>query len=465
MIENDLVKRGTDWIQAHEVDAAEQWLAARTLEMHCPYIYPPTSRYEQLAQSELYTTSVDWDDYLPALYVHVPYCIYRCSFCNFALDVLREANAPVNQYLDTLEVEIQQLLERTGRTRVRVSSIHIGGGTPSALSPTQMEKLLTILNKYFQLEAGREFCIEVNPDTIRSKDRKKLDIMKDAGVTRVSLGVQSMDDDVLRSLARLHSTEMVEQAIEATREVGIENINIDMMYALPHLTPERWARSLERAIALKPDAVTMYELRISPDSPLNAVEATRSGNRNLQRAMGMLYLRDAGYFRSSPNQYITGWEHAQRHYIDVRERLVDIIGLGVSAIACIGSCAFQAPGSLAEYMGQMTGSGLTYHGVRMTTPERCSRAAILGLKSPHGVSLSTYQARLGVPISMAFPTSIEILLAQGYIEQDGDHLRTTDLGSFFMDQMAVLFFQPQDIHAVKTREVEHLGVYWHQHQP
>jgi oxygen-independent coproporphyrinogen-3 oxidase len=326
-----------------------------------------------------------------------------------------------------------------------------------------LEKLLTILNKYFELEAGREFCIEVNPDTIRSKDRKKVNIMKEAGVTRVSLGVQSMDDDVLQSLARLHSTEMVEQAIEAIREIGIESINIDMMYALPHLTHERWTRSLERAVALQPDAVTMYELRISPNSPLNAIESTRSGNRNLQRAMGMLFLRDSGYFRSSPNQYITAWKHAQKHYIDVRERLVDIIGLGVSAIACIGSCTFQAPGSLSEYMAQMSGDGLTYNGVRMTTPERCSRGAILGLKSPHGVALSTYQSRLGVPISMAFPTSIEALSAQGYIEQEGEHLRTSDLGSFFMDQMAVLFFQPQDVLAVRTREVEHLGVYWHQH--
>jgi oxygen-independent coproporphyrinogen-3 oxidase len=463
MIEDNLVERGREWVEAHGVDAAEQWLASRTLEMHCPYIYPPTSRYEQLSQSELYTPSVDWDDYPPALYVHIPYCIYRCSFCNFALDVLREANAPVDQYLDTLELEIKQILERTARSRVRLSSIHIGGGTPSALSPVQLEKLLTILNRYFQLEDGREFCIEVNPDTIRSKDRKKLDLMKDAGVTRVSLGVQSMDDDVLRSLARLHSTEMVEQAIEATRATGIKSINIDMMYALPRLTHERWTRSLERAVALKPDAVTMYELRISPDSPLNAVESTRSGNRNLQRAMGMLYLRESGYFRSSPNQYITGWEHAQKHYIDVRERLADIIGLGVSAIASIGSCTFQAPGSLAEYMAQMKGDGLKYNGVRMTTQERCSRGAILGLKSPHGVSLSTYQTRLGVPISLAFPTSIEALTAQGYIEQDGDHLRTTDLGSFFMDQIAVLFFQPQDIMAVRTREVEHLGVYWHQH--
>lgn len=459
----ELTQRGHDWVAAHNLDAAERWLAERTLEMHCPYIYPPTSRYEPLMQGMIYSPDVDWDEHPPALYVHIPYCIYRCSFCNFALDVLRDASAPVDQYLTQLEREVRQVLDRCGRDKVSVSSIHIGGGTPSALSPGQMEKLFEMLGRYFALVEGGEFCVEVNPDTVRQKNLHKLDLMRAAGVTRISLGVQSMDDDILRQLGRLHSTEMVEQAISAIRAVGINSINIDLMYALPYLTPERWAYTLERAIEIAPDAMTMYELRISPQSPLNETAPARAGNRNHQRAMGMLALQEAGYFRSSPNQYIRGWEHAQKHYIDVREHLTDIIGLGVSAIARVGQHTFQSPGSLAAYMEQINGDGLCYEGVRMTTEEQCSRGAILGLKSPQGVSLRSFENRLGVPLRVAFGDRISELEDHGYIEEHDGHLRTTAVGSFFMDQLAVFFFQAEDTAAVQRCEVEHLGVYWHQH--
>jgi oxygen-independent coproporphyrinogen III oxidase len=457
---HDIVEDGRAWVRQAHAEELERWFTERTLETHCPYIYPPTSRYGPISGEDAYQEHGDWDSAPPALYIHIPYCLSRCNFCNFSLDVLGTASAPVNAYLDALAIEIRQLLARTGRDWLPVCSIYVGGGTPSVLTVHQLERLFALLRGAFRAEPGSEITVEVNPDTIRGHGRNKLAALRELGVTRISLGVQSFDDGVLRTLGRLHDANIAREAIESVRRAGIRHLNIDLMYELPGLTDELWAATLQTAANLQPDSISMYELRIAPSSPLTDVAHERARDPNLQRAIGLVALTASGYARSSPNQYLRSAEHVMQHYVDVRERLVDIIGLGVSAIACVGPMAFIAPKLLESYMRDVSGDGLAYAGRRMTLAERRTRAAILGFKSPNGVSLSVYEEHMEASIEEVFRSILQELFERQVVVRDGTHLRTTDVGGFFIDELSALFFLAEDVQAITRHEVKHLGVYW-----
>jgi len=457
---SSLVDRSAEWLRHERVEAIETWLRARAITTHCPYIYPPTSRYTALGP-EVYGEPDDWGARHPSLYVHVPYCLYRCSFCNFALDELRHTGTPVQLFLELLEREADALLARTGRAKVPIGTLYIGGGTPSVLTVDQLERLLTIVAARFPADPDAELTVEVNPETVCNQDRQKPAVLKRHGVNRVSMGVQILEDELLQMLGRRHRVNTVDAAVAALRDAGIETLNIDLMHDLPRLTPEIWQRSLERAVALGPDSITVYELRISPESKLTVLSGERRYGPRLFQAMAHLFLTERGYARTSSNQYVRAARHMQRHYVDVRERLVDVIGLGVSAIAKVGPFSFNATRSVQAWSAEVEAGRQTYEGVKMTQAEQCSRAVVLGLKSPRGISLETFRERLGCDLSSAFPGALAMAMEQGLIEQHAGCVRTTAPGGFLLDQVASLFFQHIDHETIQSREVEHLGVRWH----
>jgi oxygen-independent coproporphyrinogen-3 oxidase len=463
MSPRDLEQRAENWLVEHCLAEQEAWLREKQVfEMACPYIYPPASRYRDLDLRQVYAAAEAWEEIQPSLYVHIPYCLSRCSFCNFALDEVGTASEGVDSYLQAVEEEARAIVETAVAGRnVSLGSIYIGGGTPSILNLRQTEQLFRIIGRFFSLPPGAECSFEVNPDTVRGEKRAKWALLKEHGVNRVSLGVQSFDPETLQALRRLHTVEMVEHAMSGAREAGIESVNIDLMYSLPLMSLERWAGTLTKAVELQPDSISLYQLRIAPHSTLNELAQTRLANVRVQQAMALLYLTANGYQHSSPNQFIRHAGHRQRHYIEVRERLADVIGLGVSAISQVGRHSFRGPMTLAAYMAARRDETLPYRGVPMEIQERRTRACVLGLKSPRGISESEYGRRLGCNPLEAFPTVFRELFEHGLAERHDGCIKVTDSGSFFMDAIATLFFQRQDVEAVRGHEVEHLGVYWH----
>ena len=221
MRKEDALRRGNAWLLSNNVEQVERLLAERTFEMHCPYIYPPTSRHYGVSAVDIYNARHDWDERPPALYVHIPYCIYRCTFCNFALDTLKNASATIDNYLDALSAEIELIKRLVGCESVSLSSIYIGGGTPSVLSCEQLERLFAIIYRHFNLQPGGECSVEVNPDTVKGRNGRKLRVLAEHGLTRISLGVQSMDPEILRLLGRLHTVEMIYESVEHIRAARV----------------------------------------------------------------------------------------------------------------------------------------------------------------------------------------------------------------------------------------------------
>jgi oxygen-independent coproporphyrinogen III oxidase len=195
------------------------------------------------------------------LYIHVPFCARRCSYCDFAIAVRREV--PVDEYLSGLETELRIL--RGGQPRAELDTIYLGGGTPSHLGPQGVARIMGIAREYFDFASDIEATIEANPDDVSPNAAAE---WKNAGINRVSLGVQSFDDKVLEWMHRVHDSAQAESAVKVLREAGFDNISVDLIFALPESLDRSWERDLSKALALEPDHISLYGLTIEPATPL-----------------------------------------------------------------------------------------------------------------------------------------------------------------------------------------------------
>ncbi len=196
-----------------------------------------------------------------ALYLHIPFCAARCAYCDFNTYAgLERLHAP---FAAALSAEIRRAGAARGRPAVH--TIFIGGGTPTVLPPDLLARALDACREAFAVAADAEITCEANPGTV---DQARFAALRDMGINRLSMGVQSFDDAELRWLGRIHSAAEAEQAFRAARAAGFANINLDFIFGLPAQRPETWSRTLERAIALQPEHLSLYSLTVEPGTPL-----------------------------------------------------------------------------------------------------------------------------------------------------------------------------------------------------
>jgi putative oxygen-independent coproporphyrinogen III oxidase len=201
------------------------------------------------------------------VYVHIPYCVSRCPYCDFNTYVGISDTAP--EYVDALMLEAQAWSSRVGGREA--GSIFIGGGTPSLLDPALARRLLEGIRRAFKVCTGAEVTMEANPETV---DIHRLRAFRDAGVNRISFGAQSFAPHVLMTLGRAHGAERTKEAVAQARAAGFDNLNLDLIYGTPGETPEDWRRSLDEAIALEPDHVSAYSLQIEDGTAFGAAVAS-----------------------------------------------------------------------------------------------------------------------------------------------------------------------------------------------
>ncbi|RUM40052.1 MAG: coproporphyrinogen III oxidase, partial [Desulfocapsa sp.] len=199
---------------------------------------------------------------MPAsLYVHIPFCAARCAYCSFnsyaGLERLQE------RYVDTLVAECRKTVSEDRQTTIE--TVFLGGGTPSLLSSEQLKRLFAAIHSEFSIAADAEISIEANPGTV---DKQKLKTLRQCGVNRLSFGVQSFNDSELRSIGRIHSADEAKQAIKYAQSVGLSNLSIDLMYGLPAQTAKSWQQSLETALSLPVQHLSLYQLTVEEGTPI-----------------------------------------------------------------------------------------------------------------------------------------------------------------------------------------------------
>ena len=195
------------------------------------------------------------------VYVHVPFCARRCSYCDFAIAV--RSRVPSDEYVTAIASELE--VRALGTPPSGVDTIYLGGGTPSRLGPDGVARLIDVVANRFPPAADAEITLEANPDDI---DAPSVAAWQAAGVNRISLGVQSFDDRALAWMHRTHDSRRVTDAVDTVREAGLENWSLDLIFALPASLEREWSRDLESAIALAPPHISLYGLTVEPHTPI-----------------------------------------------------------------------------------------------------------------------------------------------------------------------------------------------------
>jgi oxygen-independent coproporphyrinogen III oxidase len=366
-----------------------------------------------------------------ALYVHLPFCRRKCRYCSFISYEGRIADIPL--YLNALENELRQ------RTRGEcVSTIYLGGGTPTLLPAGAIAGLFSTINSIFKVDKATEISMEANPGTV---DEAYLAEIRRAGINRLSLGVQSFTDAELQMLGRIHTASEAKAAARLARTAGFDNLNLDLIYGLPGQTINDWRFSLEEALALKPDHLSLYALTLEHETPLQTmidndtlpqIDADLAAD---QYELAENLLASHGYIHYE----ISNWSlpgKACRHNLVYWHNL-PYLGVGVAAHSCLGGHRLADTASLDKYLADFTG----HSPWRPEMDEEISPAlelaetVILGLRLGEGINKETINNRFRIDIMERFRPQIEEMAGAGLMEQSGGNLRLTPRGRLLSNEV------------------------------
>lgn len=366
-----------------------------------------------------------------ALYIHLPFCRRKCHYCSFTSYQCRETDIPV--YLEAVKAELRQ--RAAGED---VHSIYLGGGTPSLLSSGQISGILDTAGSLFKVEETAEITIEANPGTI---NRGYLTDIREVGINRLSLGVQSLNDAELALLGRIHSAKDAGDAIHLARGAGFTNINIDLIYGLPGQSLATWQSTLESALEMAPEHLSLYALSLEENTPLwRAIEdgALPSIDPDLsadQYELAEDWLPARGY-----NHYeISNWAQPRRecrHNLTYWENQ-PYIGVGVASHSSLNGNRLANTSSLDEYLGTFTRKS-------PVTPEmkeeidnelQLAETVILGLRLNEGVSHDSIRRRFSVDIGSYFRRQISELTGLGLLESREGNLKLTRRGRLLSNEV------------------------------
>ena len=324
------------------------------------------------------------------------------------------------------------MAERADGSLRRSRTIFFGGGTPSLLSVTQIAQLLDACRTHFAVDAGAEITLEANPGTL---SREQLVGLRAAGINRLSMGAQSFDAQLLTTLGRIHTPEEITQAVEYAREAGFGSINIDFMFGLPNQTMGHWQETLEKAVALHPEHLSLYSLIIEEGTPFYSWVRKGSitpGDEDLCADMYEYaddFLHSAGY----ENYEISNWAlpgHQSRHNLTYWQNL-PYFGMGAGAYSSFGRRRFSDVRDPNEYI-RILKTGQIPENVAETEQvgraQEMSETAFLALRTAQGLHLPTFEQRFAEPFTNFVGNRLQYVAEAGLLEQENGWLRLSKRG-------------------------------------
>jgi oxygen-independent coproporphyrinogen-3 oxidase len=380
------------------------------------------------------------------LYVHVPFCVRRCTYCYYlSVDDRPEL---LDRYLEALGVEAARLARAPAVAGRAADFVYVGGGTPSMLSPGRCEGLFNAIRSHVPLDETREITFECAP---RSITRDKLRALKAHGVTRISMGVQQLDDEVLQASGRVHRTVDVLRAWDRIREIGFPVENLDLMVGMVGETDESFFRGLERVLELEPASITLYPLEIPLNTPLyRAIQdgtvprepADWTTKRRRMRA-AFERLESSRYTVRSTNAAVRDPERHAFLYQELQYRGADLLGLGVASFSYVSGVHHQNAASLSTYLRAAEEDRPPLGRAHvLSEDERAIREFILQLKLGR-VERVPFRARHGVDPATRFEPPLRDLQDRGWIRIDDDAIAWTPDGRVQADRMLPGFYRPE----------------------
>jgi oxygen-independent coproporphyrinogen-3 oxidase len=372
-----------------------------------------------------------------ALYVHIPFCHTKCGYCDFNSYAMK--GEIVGAFVDALHREIKNSLWEGAR----VPTVFFGGGTPTFLTGEELAAILEHLSTKFRIDPDAEITSEANPGTV---DLHKLRLMRQAGFNRISFGVQSFDAVELKRMERIHSPEEVMQAVRTAREAGFDNLNLDLIYALPDQTLERWQNNLKQAIELNPEHLALYGLMLEPNTRfyhLYQKGQLALPEDEVQVAMYELardFAGQQGYEQYEISNYAKPG-YACRHNL-VYWRNEPYLGFGPGAVCYVEGRRWMNMRHPREYIRRVcAGEPLEFESECIAGWESVAETLMLGLRTREGMDLEALQNRYDLPVKTYFRATIDKLIQRGWLLQEGTRIVLTREGFLWHSEASLAFFE------------------------
>ncbi|MGW8248345.1 MAG: radical SAM family heme chaperone HemW [Acidiferrobacterales bacterium] len=370
-----------------------------------------------------------------SLYVHMPWCVRKCPYCDFNS---HEAGSNLDEpaYLEALTRDLESSLP--GIWGRRIESVFIGGGTPSLMSPETIKRLISTIRALLPVAPLTEITMEANPGTV---DVERFTGFVDAGVNRLSIGIQSFSDEKLQALGRIHDRAAALKAFKAARNAGFENINLDLMFGLPNQTEQEAIDDLQTAIDLYPEHISLYQLTIEPNTLFHHQPPELPSDDaiwSMQQVLQSL-LVDAGYKQYEVSAYAREGKQC-RHNLNYWQ-FGDYLGIGAGAHGKISmperivrTSKRRHPREYMETAGQAECDSRR----ELAPDDRSLEFMMNALRLTEGFQLAMFQERTGLAFSQIVP-ALETAEAKGLIERDAIHLRPTESGQRYLNDLLQMF--------------------------
>lgn len=382
------------------------------------------------------------------IYLHIPFCRKRCHFCYFKVYTDKNA-AEVEGYLDTAIQELTLYSKKAFLGGRKLKFIYFGGGTPSYISSRQLSSLVERMKGLLPWDEAEEVAFECEPGTLTEG---KLRVIKDLGVTRLSLGIENFDDEILKINGRAHTSKAIGPAYQFARSMGFPQINIDLIAGMVGETTANWCECVRKTIEMDPDSVTIYQMEVPYNTTIFkemkvmgqtvAPVATWKTKRDWV-SYAFSELENAGYTVRSAYTAVKNPSRTKFVYTDLLWSGADMLGLGVASFSHVQGSHFQNEHEFESYSERLrSGSLPIYRALTLTEEQRLIRELILQMKLGH-VYEPYFMKKFGVRIQERFSGPLGKLRAEGLLAQDGDKLRLSRDGLLQVDRLLPQFFLPE----------------------
>lgn len=363
------------------------------------------------------------------IYIHIPFCVRKCAYCDFL-------SGPADE--KTIERYVEKLIEEIyahglcGYEAV-VTTIFFGGGTPSILSGSQMQRIMKVLKENFKLSEDAEISMEANPGTVTEE---KLRAYKRAGINRISFGLQSTNNEELKLLGRIHTFEEFLESFRLARECGFDNINVDLISAIPRQTVESWQESVGQVAALEPEHISAYSLIIEEGTPFAKLygdgtkgESELPSEEDERRMYHVTeeVLETAGYHRYEISNYAKEGKEC-RHNLGYWERK-NYLGVGLGASSLIENMRYKNTDDLQKYLEHSSDLQVIQEEKEaLCESEQMEEYIFLGLRKIQGISIEGFQSTFGKALEACYGENIKRMVQAGMLVIEDDFLKLTKKG-------------------------------------
>lgn len=428
-------------------------LIGRTGEFLPAVHYPPITRYPRADAESLLGDYRPPADQRFSVYVHLPFCAHPCAFCHYPVR-FGDRSGEMLRYVSALEREMDLWLARFGITRIQARSVLLGGGTPTHLSPALLRRFLESFTARVDLGTA-QFSVDVHPDTLLGPEgEERLEVMREFGVHRLTIGVQSLDDPTLRRMNRSHDAAAAVRSVEVSLAAGFE-VNIEFIFGYPGDTLESWRRVIEQAVTLGVPEIQLYRLKVIPYGDRVALltrgyqglldERPSLDDTLTMKALAHLILNEHGYHENLGRVFTRRRDAISAYAWDQCCGLYDQVGFGQTAFSSYRDRFTLNTDSFEHYYRTLDEGRLPVDRGLVRSPEEQVRwSTILPLKNK-SLSRAVFRERTGREVDEVFPRKLARLQEHGLLEDDGRKLRLTPRGRFVADECVQLFYDPEHL--------------------